>query len=149
MAQARSARISDAGPEYSLKPDNWITFFSRPEGRPVSADLVIATTLAHLKIDLLDISGPGRHYRAVLARGIIVCLLRELTTLSFPDIARRIGKTNHSSTITSRKLMQDRLAARSIVGDANDRIDVRETYIDIGELVLAHHHAEQHERMSA
>ena len=37
----------------------------------------------------------------VLARGLVVHLARELTTLSFPEIARGLGRENHSTVHTA------------------------------------------------
>lgn len=45
--------------------------------------------------------GKTRHPRVVMARAIITHLARQLTTLSYPEIARAIGRPNHSTVITA------------------------------------------------
>jgi hypothetical protein len=42
-----------------------------------------------------------RHERVVLAREIITVLCRQFTMMSFPEIARAMGRPNHSTVITA------------------------------------------------
>lgn len=69
--------------------------------RPVRIDAVIAHTCAALAVDTTDLAGKTRHPRVVMARAIITHLARQLTTLSYPEIARAIGRPNHSTVITA------------------------------------------------
>jgi hypothetical protein len=45
----------------------------------------------------------------VLARGVVVHLAREMTTLSFPEIARHLGRTAHSSAHAAARRVRDML----------------------------------------
>jgi len=45
---------------------------------------------------------PGRTVRYAKARQAIACVLRERTTWSFPQIARYVGRTDHSTVIHGR-----------------------------------------------
>lgn len=75
--------------------------------RPVRPEQIISRVCETLRVADAELRGTGRHPRVVLARGLIVHLCRALTTLSFPEIARAMGRPNHSSVVTSGK----RLAA--------------------------------------
>lgn len=80
--------------------------------RPVRMHTIVSQTCAALAVDAADLAGPTRHKRVVLARAIITYIARSLTTQSFPDIARAIGRPAHSTVITayqrfSRQLLAD------------------------------------------
>jgi len=52
--------------------------------------------------------GPGRSRPVVLARSIVALLAKEMTDMSFPEIARGLGLASHSSVIAARKkILQD------------------------------------------
>ncbi len=69
--------------------------------RPVRIEAIIAHTSAAMGIETNELSGKTRHPRVVLARAIITHLSRQMTTLSYPEIARAIGRPNHSTVITA------------------------------------------------
>ncbi|HEX8878147.1 MAG TPA: DnaA/Hda family protein [Phycisphaerales bacterium] len=69
--------------------------------RPVPMSVILAEVARALCVDQSEMAGTGRHRRVVLARSIGVYLARRLTTLSFPEIARAMGRPNHSSVITA------------------------------------------------
>jgi chromosomal replication initiator protein len=71
--------------------------------KPISVELVISEVCRHLCVDLHAFMGKGRHKRVVLARSMVASLSRRLTTMSFPEIARIMGRTNHSTVITAQK----------------------------------------------
>ncbi|MFN0133532.1 MAG: DnaA ATPase domain-containing protein [Phycisphaerales bacterium] len=71
--------------------------------RPVRGERIIAEVCRTLRVTDAELRGTGRHPRVVLARGLIVHLCRAMTTLSFPEIARAMGRPNHSSVVTSGK----------------------------------------------
>ncbi len=80
---------------------------SRPR-RPVAPDLIITETCALLRVERAEFTGKGRHKRVVMARALVARLARELTTLSYPEIARAMGRPNHSTIITAcKKLASD------------------------------------------
>lgn len=69
--------------------------------RPIRAELIVDVICRELGIDRAEILGPGRHKRLVLARSLAAYLARELTTQSYPEIARALGRPSHSSVITA------------------------------------------------
>lgn len=85
--------------------------------RPVRVEHIISTTCATLGVDVGDLSGKTRHKRVVLARAVITHLARALTTLSYPDIARALGRPSHSTVITAYQRFQGQLAAQESVED--------------------------------
>ena len=68
---------------------------------PIRLGEIVETVCTKLGIEPDELLGRGRHRRVVLARGLVVHLARELTTLSFPEIARGLGRENHSTVHTA------------------------------------------------
>jgi chromosomal replication initiator protein len=83
--------------------------------RPVRIDAIMAHTCAALAVDPVDLSGKTRHPRVVCARALITHLARQMTTLSYPEIARAIGRPNHSTVITAFQRFAKQLAADEAV----------------------------------
>jgi len=79
--------------------------------RPVRMETIIVHTCTALAIDAADLSGKTRHKRVVAARAVITYLARQFTTMSFPEIARAIGRPNHSTVITALQRLQRQLEA--------------------------------------
>lgn len=71
--------------------------------RPLTAEEIVAEVCRELSVDLADFMGKGRHKRVVLARSLVSSISRKLTTMSFPEIARSMGRSNHSTIITAQK----------------------------------------------
>lgn len=78
--------------------------------RPITVEHVVAEVCRSLCVDLADFMGKGRHKRVVLARSLVSTLSRRLTTMSFPEIARAMGRTNHSTVITAQKRIDKDIA---------------------------------------
>lgn len=75
--------------------------FSGLPGRPVSAMEILELVCGALGVDPSEALGRGRHKRVVLARSVAMHLARELTTLSYPEIATALSRPNHSTVITA------------------------------------------------
>jgi chromosomal replication initiator protein len=58
-----------------------------------------------------QIAGSSRHRTVVLARALLIHLARQLTTLSFPEIAAALGKSSHSTVVTAGQRMARQLEA--------------------------------------
>ncbi len=69
--------------------------------RPVRFETIVEEVCCLLAIDPNDLYGKGRHKRVVLGRSLIVALAREFTTMSFPEIARGLGRPSHSTVVTA------------------------------------------------
>ncbi len=68
-----------------------------------------------LGVDPADALGAGRSRPVVQARALVAHLARELTAMSYPEIARAMGRPSHSSVITADKRMRAQLAGDAAV----------------------------------
>jgi len=72
---------------------------------------VIDAVCQRLSVTKADLVGTSRHKRVVVGRSMIAFLARELTTMSFPEIAQALGRENHSTVHTAdqrlRRQMQE------------------------------------------
>lgn len=91
---------------------------SRPAG-PIRITEIVERVSSRLGVEREEVLGSGRHRRVVLARSVVVFLARELTTQSFPEIARALGRETHSTAHTAAKRIEQMLAdgERVEVGD--------------------------------
>ncbi len=72
---------------------------SRP--RHLSARQIIERTARHFHISLEDILGPKRDKEIVVPRQVAMYMLRSELHLSFPKIARELGRKDHTTAIHS------------------------------------------------
>lgn len=71
--------------------------------RPVRFAEILDAVCTALDVEIRDVHGRGRHPRVVLARAMVTRLARRLTPMSYPEIARGLARTNHSTFITADK----------------------------------------------
>ncbi|MCB9860705.1 MAG: ATP-binding protein [Phycisphaeraceae bacterium] len=71
--------------------------------RPVRFAEILDAVCTALDVEIRDVHGRGRHPRVVLARAVVTRLARRLTPMSYPEIARGLARTNHSTFITADK----------------------------------------------
>lgn len=69
--------------------------------RPVRGEEIVAGVCSFFRVELDELKGRGRHPRVVLARSAAAWLARSMTTMSFPEIARVLGRPNHSTVVTA------------------------------------------------
>ena len=102
---------------------------------PVRLGEIINSVCSRLGIEPDELLGRGRHRRVVLARSLVVHLARELTTLSFPEIARGLGRENHSTVHTAARRIERELeesestdgkAAAALPLQSGDNVTLRE-----------------------
>ena len=72
---------------------------ARREPQPVTADVILKATSELFALSIEDIVGPRRQRPLVKARQISMYVFRELTELSYPDIARVFGGRDHTTAI--------------------------------------------------
>ncbi|HSX45296.1 MAG TPA: chromosomal replication initiator protein DnaA [Candidatus Saccharimonadales bacterium] len=72
---------------------------SRP--KHISAKQIIERTAKHFQIPLEDILGPKRDKDIVVPRQVAMYILRSELHLSFPKIARELGRKDHTTAIHS------------------------------------------------
>jgi len=95
---------------------------ARP-ARPMKPDAIARAVAEALGVDLAEMLSSSRHHRVVLARSVSAALSRELTTSSFPEIARALGRPSHSSVVSAVKRLQRHIAADAMC-DAGPAIGV-------------------------
>lgn len=77
--------------------------------RPIAIQTIVEQVCKGVSVDIGEFAGSGRHKRVVFARSVAAHLARQLTTQSFPEIARAMGRTNHSTIITAQRRLQRQL----------------------------------------
>ncbi|MHC4108747.1 MAG: DnaA ATPase domain-containing protein [Planctomycetota bacterium] len=105
---------------------------------PVRIATVIETVCERLAVARGDLLGPRRHRRVVLARGLIAHLGRELTTLSYPELADALGRAHHSTMHTAARRLREQLGRQEMidVGNGGSPMDLRELVDDLTHGVL-------------
>ncbi len=100
----------------------------RAVGRPLRIAAILDAVCRMLHVDQSEVLGASRHRRVVMARGVAVYLARELTTHSFPEIARALHRPSHSTIVTAdkrtRRLIDERAPVR--IGPEFDGLHVGE-----------------------
>jgi chromosomal replication initiator protein len=77
--------------------------------RIVRVATIIDSVCQRLNITRVDLTGTGRHRRVVVGRSMVAYLSRELTTMSFPEIAQALGRDNHSTVHTADQRLREQL----------------------------------------
>lgn len=72
---------------------------ARREPQPVTAEVILNATSELFGFEIEDIIGPRRQRPLVKARQVSMYVFRELTELSYPDIARIFGGRDHTTAI--------------------------------------------------
>lgn len=99
---------------------------SRP--KHISAKQIIERTARHFQIPLEDILGPKRDKDIVVPRQIAMYILRSELHLSFPKIARELGRKDHTTAIHS---------VEKIEKEASFDVEVRNAINEIKERLYA------------
>jgi chromosomal replication initiator protein len=73
---------------------------------PVRIGTVIDVVCDRLGISRSDLMGSSRHRQIVLGRGLVAYLAREMTTHSYPEIARALGRSYHSTIHTAEQRLR-------------------------------------------
>ena len=69
--------------------------------KPIRFNTIVKAVCNRLGVEANQLAGSSRHKFLVLARSLSVYLARELTTMSYPEIAYAMGRKNHSTVITA------------------------------------------------
>lgn len=104
-------------------------------GHAVRPHTVINSVFVRFGVDVDEITSNRRTPRVVSARAVMVCALREFTTRSYPEIAKLMGRPNHSSSITSHQRLIWLLTLD--FGDARRAVPFSDGTKDIGDLLAA------------
>ncbi len=84
--------------------------------RPIRIQAVMHLVCARLGVSEADLRGRSRQERLVLARTLTAHLAKRLTTMSYPEIARAMGRPNHSTIITACQRMARQIEQGQSVG---------------------------------
>ena len=97
-------------------------------GRPLRISTIVDVVCCRLGVERSELLGSTRHRRVVLARGIVSFLARDLTTMSYPEIGRALGRKNHSTVLTASRRLSDQIKAgnKTNLQDSDDSILLRE-----------------------
>ncbi len=85
--------------------------------KPVRIEAIIEYVCLVMRVERGDLMGRGRHKRVVLARALISHIARALTTHSFPEIAKALGRPNHSTIITACQRLARQIQADEVLCD--------------------------------
>jgi len=96
--------------------------------RHLSAKQVIERTARHFQISVDDITGPKRDKDIVVPRQVAMYMLRSELHLSFPKIARELGRKDHTTAIHSVEKIEKEshfdATIRDAIKDIRDRLYV-------------------------
>ncbi|HEX8340007.1 MAG TPA: chromosomal replication initiator protein DnaA, partial [Tepidisphaeraceae bacterium] len=93
---------------------------------PVKPDAVLASVCAYFGLEMRELMSGRRQRTISLARSVAMFIIRKTTKLSFPEIAAKMGKRNHSTVISACRRIEkaanrtERLAWTSSVGDRDE-----------------------------
>lgn len=87
--------------------------------RPVRMEQILHVVSHALSVTLEDLRGVGRAPRVVVGRALVAHLARRLTPQSYPEIARALGRENHSTVITAHQRLAAQLQSNASVGLAS------------------------------
>ncbi len=76
---------------------------------PIRLSRIIDAVVQRLGIPRDEILNQSRHQRATRARGVVAHLARQLTSSSYPEIARALGRNAHSCVHAGAKLVEQLL----------------------------------------
>lgn len=100
---------------------------SREHRAPARVDAILDAVAERFGLDASRLTGKSRHKRIVLARSIAAFLARRMTTRSFPEIARAMGRSNHSTIFTAVQRIDQQLASNEnvCVNEAGPPVSLR------------------------
>lgn len=102
-----------------LEPDVMIVsgLLNSSKGRPkhISARQVVERVSKHFQVSMEDILGPKRDKDIVVPRQIAMYILRSELHLSFPKIARELGRKDHTTAIHSVEKVENELSFDAVI----------------------------------
>lgn len=101
------------GVEPNLETATSILNGSRMRPKHVSARNVVEKTAKYFSVEMPDIIGPKRDREVVVPRQIAMYLLRSELHMSFPKVARELGRKDHTTAIHSVDKIEQAIAMDS------------------------------------
>ncbi|MFG0330504.1 MAG: chromosomal replication initiator protein DnaA [Phycisphaerales bacterium] len=112
--------------------------------KPVRVDRIVDSVASRFGVETSDIRGSSRRRAVVDARSVAAYLGRDLTSMSYPELARAMGRRNHSTI----KAAVDRVT-KSVNQNARLRVRPDEEEMSVRYLIDTLRHALTHEGRSA
>ena len=88
-----------------------------PEPRLITPQLILESSALHFGFSIDELTGASRRRPLVSARQIAMYVMRELTDMSYPAIAREFGGRDHTTVIHSVEKVKKLIAERRQVYD--------------------------------
>jgi chromosomal replication initiation ATPase DnaA len=79
---------------------------------------VLTAVARHFRLKIADLVGPSRRRSLIHARGVAICLLRDLVGLTWQSIAENTGRKDHSTVLHAYAKTRQSLASNALLGDA-------------------------------
>ena len=107
--------------------------------RPVRLDAVLTAVTTALNVTREQIIAGSRQRDVVVARGLLVTLARELTTLSYPEMARALNKRSHSTLVSSHGRCKNLIATNApmLLSSRGRAVTPRELHDEIRTAILS------------
>ena len=83
--------------------------------RPITSDLILSATADMFGFPIDELIGKSRRRPLVTARQIAMYVMRELTDLSYPAIARVFGGRDHTTVIHAVEKIQRQMGERKAI----------------------------------
>ncbi len=90
---------------------------NEPEPRTITPQMILESSAAHFGFSIEEICGASRRRPLVSARQVAMYVMRELTDMSYPAIAREFGGRDHTTVIHSVEKVKKLIAERRQVYD--------------------------------
>lgn len=90
---------------------------NEPEPRTITPKMILDSSAAHFGFSIEELCGASRRRPLVSARQIAMYVMRELTDMSYPAIAREFGGRDHTTVIHSVEKVKKLIAERRQVYD--------------------------------
>jgi chromosomal replication initiator protein len=90
------------------------------DGRQLSrgSKLILSTVARHFRLKLPELVGSSRRQGLVRARGVAICLLRDLLQLKWQKIAELTGRSDHSTVLHAYGKTHRQFASDPLLADA-------------------------------
>lgn len=83
---------------------------SRPAGRPVRMSQIVEVVGKAFELSPQQVTSESRSKTASLARGLVVHLCRQMTPMSYPEIAAALGRASHSTVLTAGRRIDQKIS---------------------------------------
>ncbi len=103
------------GVEPNLETAGAILNGSRMRPKHISARNVVEKTAKYFSVDLPEIVGPKRDQDVVVPRQIAMYLLRSELHMSYPKVARELGRKDHTTAIHSVDKIEHAITTDSVI----------------------------------